>query len=88
MRPTKKALPLLNYSRHRLVAMTAVRTTNAQTDYNVVIPWQQPALQGVANSIYVGFNSSARWAQVQPNWDEYAITGMKVEYLPVQMFPT
>lgn len=87
MRQTKKALPKLNYSRHRLVAISPVRTSAVQTDYNVVIPWQQPALQGVPNAIYVGFNSSARWAQVRPNWDEYAITGMKVEYLPVQMFP-
>lgn len=85
---SRKALPKLNYVRHRMVAVKQITSTAAQSKFNVVIPWQQPALNNVPNATYIGFNSSARWAVVRENWDQYAITGLKVEWIPTQTYPT
>lgn len=80
---TRKAIPGINYSRHRLTTVTPITTTAAQQQYNVVIAWQNTAIPGnVVDTQEIGFNQSARWQAVRPNWDQYAVTAVKIEWLP------
>jgi len=47
----------------------------------VGVPGNVPATK------YVSFNNSARWQLVRPNWDQYSITGVKIEWMPTQRYP-
>lgn len=87
-RMRKKAIPGINYSRHRITTVTPINTTATQAEFNVVIAWQNTAIPGnVPKTREIGFNQSARWLKVSPNWDQYAITGLKIEWLPRQSYP-
>lgn len=35
----------------------------------------------------ISFNQSDRWDKVRKNWEQYAITGVKIEWLPSQRYP-
>lgn len=32
-----------------------------------------------------GFNSSQRWSQMSRNWEEFAVTGMRIEWIPTNL---
>lgn len=73
------------YFKHKLTVVIPLQTTDNQSSHNTVhLHLQQPAHADAANVGY-GFDSSARWASVYKNYEEYAVTGMKVKYIPTNV---
>lgn len=48
-------------------------------DYSVGFAWQQPG--GLVTNVY-GFDNTARWTQCYKNYEQYAITGLKLKWIP------
>lgn len=51
--------------------------SDTQTFYKLGFAWQQPAQTNVR-----GFDSSGRWALTYKNYEQYAVTGMKLKWIP------
>lgn len=70
------------YFKHKMTSLVPIRTGASQSgsaSYHFHL--QQPSGADAANSGY-GFDGSARWATTYKNYEEYAVTGMKVKYIP------
>lgn len=53
-----------------------------ETTYKVGVSWQQPG--GIIADTY-GFDfSGSQWGVCYKNWEEYAITGVRIDFVPCQ----
>lgn len=44
--------------------------------------------EGLFSQSNYGVNSGPRWAAVKKNYEQYAVTGLKVKYIPTGVMPT
>lgn len=70
------------FFKHKMVLLTKI-TSNGQAQGTVI---KTVALQQVADTAAlagnIGFDSSPRWQPTFPNYEQYAITGCKVKFIP------
>lgn len=70
----------VKYSSERLTGFVEIKSTSDQVvNLNYNVAWMQTS--GIVQNVY-GFNSSPRWDQIKFDYEQIAITGMKVEYIP------
>jgi len=53
--------------------------------YNLLFKWQQPDGADPTATDYFGFDSGAasnRFLDMRPNWQQFAITGLRIEWFP------
>ena len=68
------------FFKHKMTRVVTVTLAGSLPDvYAVGFAWQQPA--GVLANIY-GFDSSTRWTQTYRNYEQFAVTGMKLKWIP------
>lgn len=69
------------YQRNRLTQYTPLLSRDDGQDrtLNVSLAWQQP---GAVVGQTAGFNQTPRWLQVKGDFEQYAVKGLKVEYIP------
>jgi len=82
-RRSRTAIPRLNYCHQRCVALVPVKVNANDTYHDVVIPWQNLYSGAVpAQTTYTQFDQTARLGKVYKSWDQYSVTGLKIEYMP------
>lgn len=69
------------YFKHKLTMIDEIFiSTGTLTETKGGYALQQP--QEVGTNLVKGFDSASRWADVYRNYDQYAITGMKIRWIP------
>lgn len=80
----RSIIPSLNYGKQRCVNIIPVRSIANQVGFNIVIPWQQTGIAAPPiGTSYTTFDQTPRWVATRPNWDQFAITGMRLEWMPL-----
>lgn len=54
-------------------------------EYSIAFARFQPA--GIATSVY-SFNTSPKWAVVSPNWEQCAVTDVRLTFMPTNLVGT
>lgn len=72
------------YAKHRLAAWIPIKSKSDGTDvtYNLPMAWQQPG--GIISNVN-GFNNAPRWAQIRSDYEQYAVRGLKIEWVPTNI---
>uniref|UniRef100_UPI0040474B5D hypothetical protein n=1 Tax=Limnohabitans sp. TaxID=1907725 RepID=UPI0040474B5D len=65
--------------------IVALETNEASGDLRGSFALQQVSNVGGTNAAVLGFDSAPRWAATFGNYEAYAITGMKVKWIPTNM---
>lgn len=83
--PSNTLLKQMRYFKHKLVGLVPVQLGGGNGNRSNVI-FARYDYAGIIGSNY-GINSPARWAQVAKNYEQYAVTGFKVKYIPTSAQP-
>lgn len=75
------------YFHHRCVIASAVNVTptTGVFDQTVAICLMKNSITSEASPNQLCFNESPRWKQIYQNYEEYAVTSCKIEYIPSVM---
>lgn len=78
-KPKNTILKNVRYFKHKLTAVGSLEVLPGYQTASLVI--SRYDFQGVVANV-LGINTPSRWAAVKKNYEQYAVTGCKLEYFP------
>lgn len=85
-RKPRRVIPALNYGRAVCISVTPIQLAVGESAVNLVIMHQNGAQAGASpptNSSWIDFSGTGRMQAVKDNWDQYAVTAVKYEWMPL-----
>ncbi len=83
---SRRVIPALNYGRAVCTSITPIQLEVGESAVNLVIMHQNGSQDGPSppnNATWIDFGGTGRMQAIKKNWDQYAVTSVKYEWMPL-----